>query len=263
MSSDNIDVAKIAESISEQGFCIIKNLFSIEEFEIVRNFWIDFYQKSKVVNSKVLWDPYLGHVNFTGFTSNHFNHVYRTYDFKWNEPLHHPTRALLDNLEVVRKKVIDYITGGTAKEIPYYYSSSHYPPNNLGFMKAHIDGVSTGLPLLHILVPITFLGVDYFSGGQFLLDRAGNKIASDAIMVKGDAIIYDGSLVHGVEKINNAIDENIGRIQIFSIPNHFTTPDMNEEFLRNIPLMPLTKAKYTLLKSRFFSVVKNTPFFRS
>jgi hypothetical protein len=256
-------VDDIIQSLDENGFFILKKFINPDELEEIRSFWVKFYRELVSAENKLLWDPYLGHPNLIAHTSNYFNNVFRTYDFKWNAPIHAQTRRLLDSLEPLRRDIIQKTQKVTISDSSYYYSSSHYPPSGEGFMAKHNDGIGSGGKLIHILVPLTFYGIDYTTGGQYVINRIGEKINTDMLLSPCDVIIYDGCVFHGVDNVSGSKDKSIGRIQIFSIPNEFTAPDKNQEFLRNLPIKSFYDAKITLLKSNLFKKLKNKPFFRS
>lgn len=247
------DYNEATKNLKSKGFYIQKNAFSSIRIKKAREFWSNYFLFNSVKTKSVSWNPYCGMPNFIGFTRNHFNCMYRAYDFLWNNPIDHNTRELLNELEVIRKKLI-FSLNGKHIEIPYYYSASHYPPHS-GFMIPHSDGVSSKEFLLHALIPLTYINDDYFGGGQFLINKNGDRVNTDMLMKCGDIIVYDGRMIHGVDLIGESKNESIGRIQIFSIPNVFELPEKNEEFLRNLPLKNLVKPKLKKVKNFIYPLI--------
>jgi hypothetical protein len=98
------------------------------------------------------------------------------------------------------------------------------------------------------LLPISFRGIDYIEGGQFLYLN-GEKIDTEKDLQPGDIIIYNGALMHGVDPVKGGI----GRIQIFGIPVKFQPPEDNIEFLRSLPLGKLIRPKLLGFKNIVYS----------
>ena len=101
-----------------------------------------------------------------------------------------------------------------------YISTSYYIPET-GFCKVHADAHSKDIPLLHFMLPITFKGIDYKSGGLFCYDKDGKKIDVDEEMKPGSIVFYDGRQEHGVDTIIPYPEKNLGRLAIFAIPTLF------------------------------------------
>jgi hypothetical protein len=251
--SIRFDYNKAVKYLKSDGFYIQKNAYPSIRIRRARKFWSSYFILNNTKRKSVLWNPYFGMPNFIGFTSNYFNYMWRAYDFLWNNPIDNCTRELLNELETVRKK-LNFRLNGKNIEIPYYYSASHYPPGK-GFMIPHSDGVSSKEFLLHALIPLTYFNKDYFNGGQFLINKDGDRINTDKLMQCGDIIIYDGRMIHGVELIGKSRIQSIGRIQIFSIPNFFQLPEENEEFLRNLPLQNLIMPKLRKVKNLIYPLI--------
>src|SRR5690242_1252747 len=74
---------RVRQDIDEQGFSIVKGLVPGPRIEAVRAFWLEAFGGAKP-KRRVTWSPFLGQENHIGFTSDDFQHLYRSCDFLWN-----------------------------------------------------------------------------------------------------------------------------------------------------------------------------------
>ncbi len=88
-------------------------------------------------------------------------------------------------------------------------SRIHHYPRGGGFMVGHRDThfpkllEKSGHPFLQIMVLLSRRGIDFHTGGGFIIDRHGNKkyYEKDESCL-GNVVYFDGSIVHGVEDID-------------------------------------------------------------
>lgn len=244
---EKLNLELIRNEINENGYSIVRGLLEPQTINEIRDFWLDQYAKNNK-QTRVTWSPYLGQSNTIGYSKDGFQCLYRSCDFLWNEPLHALTRNVCLRLNAIRNCVLDLpvLKGTIFSEDRYgiFVTTSYYPPGD-GFMDAHDDGVSPNIPLVHHIVPLTFKGRDYDTGGMYLINKQGVKVDVDATMNPGDVIFYNGALLHGVEQIRG----KLGRMQMFAIPAPFKNRELNESVVREIPLPLYALSKWHSLKN--------------
>jgi hypothetical protein len=247
-SLDKVDAKAIRVLLDRHGYAIVRVTSWVESVKRLREELISKLGHSADIKKGISWKPYLGMANFQGFSDNSFNKIYRLFNFRWNLSDSELLIDLIDEMERFKLPLIG--CEGGQPDYDYYYSASLYPPDG-GFMRAHTDGVtSSSSPLIHVLLPITFRGIDYFEGGQFIYIN-NKKVDTDRDLRPGDLIIYNGALEHGV----NPVKGGCGRIQIFGVPVKFQSPEENIEFLRALPLKVLIRPKLLRLKNVLYSLL--------
>jgi Rps23 Pro-64 3,4-dihydroxylase Tpa1-like proline 4-hydroxylase len=213
--------SQIFADIDRDGFVIYKNAVAETVIDELRAFWLDYFAKNKADRKFVRGKIYLGERNFNSYSDINAWCMYRHFDFLWNASDHPRTRAL--HLQLHRHRNLaqkfDQLDGLTYSDNNYgiYISTSYYPPGK-GFLKAHVDA-HQDTPLLHYMLPLTFKGKDYQTGGLVCEDKGGTMVDVDAQMAPGDIVFFDGRQKHGVEKVES--DREIGRLAIFAIPTFF------------------------------------------
>jgi hypothetical protein len=213
--------AQIADDIARDGFCIYENAVPEDVINALRTYWLEFFARNKVDRRFVRGRIFLGERNFNSYSEINEWCMYRHFDFLWNDADHPQTRALQLQLHRHRNlaQKFDPLDGLTYNDRNYgiYISTSYYPAGK-GFLRAHVDA-HQDTPLLHYMLPLTFKGKDYQSGGLVCDDKSGHAVDVDAKMSAGDIVFFDGRQKHGVEKIVS--DHGIGRLAIFAIPTFF------------------------------------------
>ena len=256
----NFNVDQIKSSIAKDGYYICKNLIDPTIIHDLKNFWIKYYKSINPKKlQKVQWKPYLGEPNKVGFSKDADQHLFRTFDFFWNPPINETNKNLVFEL---RKLSLNLANDKTPfgnqfshDKFGIYSTSSYYPPGD-GFLAEHSDSIIDNVldnALIHHIVPITFLGEDYDSGGLFIIDHSKKIVNIDQLVTYGDVIFYNGNLPHGVKKIESS--KNIGRIQTFAIPTNFLSPNKSKnifndlnvlEMFEHLIKLPLRKVKQFL-----------------
>ena len=99
------------------------------------------------------------------------------------------------------------------KNYGIYFSTSLYPSNE-GMLEYHSDG-HEDTPIVHFMIPLTFKGQDYESGGLNIIDKNKNKVNIDDHCSPGSIIFFDGRLKHGVDLIKG---NGYGRLAMFAVP---------------------------------------------
>ena len=105
-------------------------------------------------------------------------------------------------------------------------SRVHHYPCGGGHMAVHTDThfppilSKASLPFLQVAILLSNRNVDFRDGGGFVFDRNDNKVFLEDDRSMGAAIIFDGSLKHGVDDIDlDAVlnwSARSGRIALFS-----------------------------------------------
>lgn len=239
--------------LATRGYTIAHDLVPVEHIQVIRRFWLDRYSRVQGQLPRVTWSPFLGQENTMGFSSDPFQHLYRSTDFLWNDPQETLSREICVRLHALRNEMI-----GVDPELGLRFSpgrhglfitTSYYPPIR-GFMKVHVDGISKDLPLVHFIVPLTHRGVDYASGGMVVHDRAGKRLEVDSLLRPGSVVFYDGGLQHGVDPIIplRPPAPAVGRLQMSGFPGLFKNVEADPRALERLSLRFILSAKWALLK---------------
>ena len=84
----------------------------------------------------------------------------------------------------------------------------HHYPRGGGFMVGHNDThfpdvlKSSGVPFLQVMALLSVKGVDFHTGGSFLINRDGIRINVEDDFPLGAVTMFDGSVRHGVEDVD-------------------------------------------------------------
>ena len=127
-----------------------------------------------------------------------------------------------------------------------YITTSYYPPGR-GWLHAHED-LADERRHWHFMLPLTFKGQDYKAGGLHIKNRAGVRVDVDAMVQPGDVVFFDGSLTHDVERIQSLVPQELGRLQLFSIPTFMERPHESDRLLQNVSISAYVKARLRRLK---------------
>ena len=87
------------------------------------------------------------------------------------------------------------------------------------------------------MIPLTYKGTDWTSGGLFLMNRKGDWIDVDEVLDEGALIFFDGGLKHKVEMIKSSSNKQVGRIAVFAIPTYFIKNVKIPVFKRNLMML--------------------------
>lgn len=244
---------EVRRQIDDIGFAIVRGLVPESRIERIRAFWIETFSKIKP-SGRVTWSPTLGQVNHIGFSNDKFQNLFRACDFLWNEPFHPDTRDVCLRVHALRNLLLDEdpyfgLRFSDARASGIFVTASYYP-GGTGHMGMHNDGVSSGRPLLHSLVPVTFKGRDYKEGGMQVINRKGEPVDVDGQVGPGDVVFYDGSLNHAVMPVAAFPGKTLGRIQVFPIPSVFKSLENDIAAVARIPTGRFVKAKWLWLKNQ-------------
>lgn len=257
------DVAGVKKELETKGYSIIRGFVPEKRVSAIRDAWLDIFKKEPA--GRITWAPYLGQSNHLGFSADTFQNLYRASDFYWNEPLNDDSRKIGERMNALRNLVLGkdpmYGLRFTDGRYGIFLTASYYPAGK-GFMNMHRDTVSSSQMLIHGLVPLTFKGTDYASGGVYIVDRAGERVDVDAVLKPGDVVYYDGYLEHAVEPIVALPGKDVGRLQISPFPTKLKDLSANPRALSSIPLSKIVAAKLSVLKSRIRTTLGMQPSLR-
>lgn len=249
--SDAIPVAAVRDDIERIGYRIVPDVIDPAALASVRDFWLAEFSKP-CARAPMVWGPYLGEPNGTLYDDGPTLNLYRSFDYLWNPPYHAPTRNMALALNRVRNELIgeDQYYGELldAERYGIYVTTSYYPCGS-GWMRLHPD-TAGDRKHWHFILPLSFRGQDYESGGLVLMDRTGSRVDMDGLATPGCVIFYDGTLEHGVEKIEGSGATHTGRLQMFAIPTYFDLPMGNQRQIGAIPSAAFLRAKLSRLKWR-------------
>lgn len=229
-----IDPRDVMVEIERNGFSIVSNAVSIDFILAQRSRWLEKIKKDNVDRKFVRGNLILGEKNFLSYSDIPGWCMYRNYEFLWNES--DDLRAL--NLHIDLHKFRNRMQGFAenfgleynSRNYGIYISTSLYEINR-GFLSFHADGHGN-LPIIHYMLPLTFKGQDYSSGGLYCQNAIGQECDIDALINPGDLIFFDGRMRHGVKKIESDSDKAIGRLAVFSIPTFFAKDAVLSGFKR-------------------------------
>lgn len=101
----------------------------------------------------------------------------------------------------------------------------HHYPRGGGHMASHRDTLFPRLlsefefPFMQMMVTLSNRGEDFFNGGGYVYNKAGEKIFFETEKNAGSLIFFNGETVHGVEDVDPDelldMNEKKGRIAIF------------------------------------------------
>lgn len=244
------NLAEVNADLKEKGYTIVRGLVPEKIRTPIREFWLKKFSGPN--EGRVTWAPYLGQPNHVGFSVDTFQNLFRACDFLWNAAFHKETREFGIRMNALRNLVLgDRISRGIEYSPDHYgmfIAASYYQPT-VGFMDAHDDGVRAGETLIHCLAPFTYRGIDYASGGMHLVDRQGTPVDVEGVLKPGDAVFYDGSLMHGVAPIVPFPGKNLGRLQLSPLPTVFKDLRKNPRALNTISFAEFMDAKWQCLKN--------------
>jgi len=225
-SIDNLnlpDPREVMDAVTHQGFVILKNCVSRSFIDSQRNRWMSSFKKSNVQRKFVRGNLILGESNFMSYSDINAWCMYRYFEFFWNRSEHKLALDLHADIHKFRNKIQgfdeDYGLNYNQENYGVYVSTSFYPSGK-GMLLAHKDG-HQNTPIVHYMLPYTFKGQDYFSGGLYCMDKSGVKHDIDSQVEPGDIIFFDGRQEHGVHMIGGESGVLSGRLAAFGIPTHF------------------------------------------
>lgn len=214
----------IAQDIAKDGFAIYDGALDVGAVEEMKHFWADHFRNTRPRRRVLRGELRLGEENFTGYTDDKQNCLFRDIDFLWNRPSHALTRKLGEDVHRVRNlaQKFDADLGFGYRDDCYgiYVSTSCYPTGN-GWMAGHTDG-HKDKPILQYMACFSHKGIDYEGGGLYLVDKGGSKVDVDRRMRPGSIVFFDGRLKHGVDTIGKSLGAP-GRIASFAITTFFRT----------------------------------------
>ena len=218
----------INQEIFDSGYIVLRNIIPSPIICELRNFWYEYMRKQRTETNFVRSELLLGEGNFLSYSNTKEWCLYRNFEFLWNHSENIKTRDMCIEIHQARNVIQgfdpDFGLKYDEKNYGVYLSTSLYDANE-GFLHYHSDGHGE-LPILHFMLPLSFKGRHYQTGGLFLFDRKGNKVDVDAICQEGDLIFFDGRIDHGVELIG--VDGSLGgssqsgRLAVFAIPTFFS-----------------------------------------
>jgi len=251
----SFDLDHVRASILRDGYCVVPDVIDVEVVYELQEFWLASF-KDQASKAPTLWGPVLGEANKVHFHESEEDCLFRAYDFLWNSPLHARTREIGVALNRLRNRIVevDEKTGEyfAADGYGIYLTVSYYPPVD-GRMCTHQDK-SDERRHWHFILPLTFFGTDFSGGGNFIVDRHGNRVLTDELIRPGGVLFFDGALTHGVDQIQISGAQNRGRMQMFSIPTFFESPVQNERLAESMPFKNFIKAKLRPIKHRLTGI---------
>lgn len=249
------DVAELRAAIQCNGYAIGRQVVAPAEIEALRAHWLEVYA-GRAEAAPIIWGPYLGEPNRVLFHDSPDCCMFRSYDFLWNPPQHDLTRDVGLRLSRLRNRIaeVDLRSGEYFEADGYgiYITTSYYPAGR-GRLAVHEDRTDARRHW-HFMLLLTHKGTHYHEGGLFLVDRKGTRVEVDAEVQLGDAIFFDGSRPHGVDTIEPANPDGIGRLQLFSIPTLMEQPAANDRCAEAMSMGRFVKAKLRPIKRRLFGV---------
>ena len=222
MLKNEVNINRIKEQISKNGFVVINNIIDPNYISMLRENWLNFIENKPTKSRFVRGNLIFGENNFLSYSKISKWCMYRNFDFLWNEPTDHKSTELCLHFHRLRNKIlnIDENHGISYNSTNYgiYISTSLYKTGE-GMLEFHSDGHSVDdKPILHYMIPLSFKGTHYDKGGLCVLSDNGEKHNLDDMCTPGSIIFFDGRKKHGVELIEG---NSFGRLAIFAVPTYF------------------------------------------
>lgn len=230
------------------GYSIVKDVIPMSVVDELREFGFSLLKEP--IAEGVVWDPYIGEHNKVCYSDDNFQCMYRGYAFPWNIGEGRFGFKIFDELNSIRFNLAKRMSENTSIQIDDIYNTWTYYPPGKGRLQKHQDNVYSSSLLLHYIIPLTFKGQDFNTGGLYLTDREGNVVDVDANLKKGDVLFFDGNCEHEVKLIDSM--GGVGRMQAFSIPTKFKYPEVSDRFLSNLSLLKIVLIKF----NKFLNLVK-------
>ncbi len=247
----SVDAGAMRAEIVRIGYAIAPNVVDPAVLDHLRNFWLAEFTKPCPV-APIVCGPYLGEANGALFDESPTHCLYRSYDYLWNSPYDTLTRQVAIALNRVRNRIIGehdhYGELMDAERYGIYVTTSYYPCGS-GWMHMHRD-MFENRRHWHFVLPLTFRGEQYATGGLNLIDREGERIDVEERIPTGAVLFYDGALMHGVERIEGMEGLRAGRLQMFAIPMFFDLPRDNQRHAADLSTRLFVRAKLSRLKWR-------------
>ena len=241
INDDALGLENISAGILRDGYFISKNAVKLDVIDKLRAYVISLVSNNPSVSEAIVWDPYRGEKDKICYSDDDFQCMYRGYLFPWNKNDEAVSFTLFERLNLERELTSQKVNAKEGKHYRDIYTTWSYYPPNIGWLKEHCDTTDSDHKLIHCILPVTFKGRDYESGGLFLFDRKGSRIDVDGLIEPGDILFFDGGCKHGVDIIKSK--QNMGRIQAFAIPVEFKQPENCDRLIEDISVQTFVKVK--------------------
>lgn len=231
--------ASVQTDIARAGYSIVRNVVAAENVDELRAYGFELLRQTGPEG--VVWDPYIGEHDKVCYSEDHFQCMYRGYAFPWNVDVSRIDFKTVEELNALRLRLAKGLAADPNLEIADTYMTWSYYPAGKGWLDKHEDSVYSDAMLLHYIIPLTFKGEDFDSGGLYFTDRSGAVVDVDSHLKKGDVLFFDGACTHEVRQIGSSRD--IGRMQAFAIPCAFKHPEQSDRFLGGLSMTRIARIK--------------------
>jgi hypothetical protein len=203
------DHARFLERLESEVF-IVRSYFSDEYLDSLREFCEAFSKKSESAWNRCdddCPDYHRIHDNYPGAYVKSRQHAY--YFHPWNEH-----RGLLDEFSDIfeiktrlsgRKHGFDYYKSHIPSDGVIARLLMHQYPRGGGGQELHVDPVSE-LAKVQTIIQASSPGIDYQSGGFYLVHEKFGSVNLDALTKKGDLLLVSPGVKHGVSPIDPESD---------------------------------------------------------
>lgn len=227
LNYNNIPEPKqIKERLKNDGYIICDNVIEKKIFDKVQKYWISRFNKLKSEKLKKYDRNFifrLGEENFSVKSVNKDDYRYKIQEFLWNDMEELTKNIVIEmhqfcNLikELNKDRGLHFADSQNALSL----SINYYPPEK-GYLSQHKDVPDF---ILWMIFTLTFKGRDFDEGGLYLIDKKGNKIDVSEKLTPGSILFFNGSYLHGVERIKSK--KNIGYLSVFPFPINFYNQTM-------------------------------------
>jgi len=212
---------QIKERLENDGYIICNNVIEKKIFDKVQKYWIDRFNELKLKKLKKYDRNFifrLGEENFSVKSINKNDYRYKIQEFLWND-IEAVTKDIVIEMhqfcnltkDLYKNRGLQFTDSQNALSL----SVNYYPPEK-GYLSPHKD---TPDFILWMIFTLTFKGQDFDEGGLYLIDKKGNKIHISEKLTPGSILFFNGSYLHGVDKIKSK--KNIGYLSVFPFPINF------------------------------------------
>lgn len=198
-------ITNLRSWLNDNEVVIIKKAFEPELIDTIK-LYLNGICKNQLPNYYPIYEgaPNFYRLNFNDERSYVKGHFRQVIFYPWNQDLfsmYYKFRLLfvLKNLisELKEDKFLNRISedGRTARIAFQFYDSG------AGYLNPHKDPIDDNQFVLPSLV-MSDKGKDFLTGGFYYYDSKNEKVAVEDVTCKGDVILFNGKMTHGVEIID-------------------------------------------------------------
>lgn len=229
LSVSDHHIQKVVLEIADKGYSVLKDAIPADVVDLAKSsaqsHFTSLISDQVKLPHALRGDVGAGMRNFTGYSHNNRWNLYRTCIFPWNAVEQELDLIVRLSREIsgIRARILgrNESSGFTiSQDGAVDYTSLSLYPSCGGFLERHCDaypGTYSLKSLLHFKVELTSKGIDYSTGGFFIVDKHGQLVDLSASTSPTDILFFDGFQPHEIQQVYGS---GIGRIALFEIPTY-------------------------------------------